>query len=63
MARSDVEGGKRHLWKILEIRGHDDLSARPDGCRQHMPIIRIGEGELVDQVTVASDQAIRDGLG
>ncbi len=35
---------------------------RTDGGRQHMPVVRIGKEKPVDQVPVARDQAIRNGL-
>ncbi|WP_175534769.1 hypothetical protein [Thiocapsa roseopersicina] len=62
MASSDGEVGERLLREILEIRGDDDLGSTSDGGRQYMSIVRIGKGELFDQVAVAWDQAIRDGL-
>jgi hypothetical protein len=41
MPGEDLEPVERPLGKVLEVEGHDGLSARTDRRRQNMPIIGV----------------------
>ena len=62
VAWNNPKCSERLLREVLQVRCHDLLGAGENRGGQNMSIIGIGQRQLVDQVLVAGDQAIRDGL-
>jgi hypothetical protein len=49
------EGFRR---KVLHIPGYDSVGMCFDGCREHMPIVWIWQGNGVDMILKPSDKRI-----
>jgi len=60
--RLDVELVERRGREVLEVDGDDRLCSGPYGCSQDVAVIGVRKLKALDEVLVAGDQAVRNGL-
>ncbi len=58
----DAECRQPFCREVPLVEGDDHARIAADGCGKDMPVIRVGQGQAVDQVFMPGDQSIRDSL-
>lgn len=51
------------LRKVLEIERDDRVGMTNDGCRQHVPVVRIRQVQCWNQILMVFNQSIFNGIG